>query len=150
MMKQLILSVNAGSSSVKLSLVDTSKNQTIWQETFNYKRPEQVATQFKTDVVPKLHNLPVTEIIAVAHRVVDGGTIEVQEIDDTWMSWANGQQIHAPLHLPIQLEIIAIMRQLLPATKHIAVSDNAQICTIAVEQTCICHSNAIAGKVPVI
>ncbi|MCT0956149.1 hypothetical protein EFL50_10690 [Weissella cibaria] len=126
MMRRLIISVNAGSSSVKLSLVDTSKNQIIWQETFNYKRPEQVASQFKTDVVSKIHNLPVTEINAVAHRVVDGGTVEVQEIDDAWMLWANSQQIHAPLHLPIQLEIIAIMRQLLPATKHIAVSDNAQ------------------------
>lgn len=126
MTRQLVLSVNVGSSSVKLALFDMTTDQKIWRETFSYEQPNLVAMSFQSDFKQKLDELPVVQIMAVAHRVVDGGDIEAQVINASWHEWADEQRGYAPLHLPIQLEIIKVMQQLLPDAVHVAVSDNAQ------------------------
>ena len=99
-----VLVVNAGSTSLKLSVVDTA---------------EQSRSIARIEEAP-----PVT---AVAHRVVHGGDrfVEPTLVDDEVVAALHGLVELAPLHMQPALDALAEARRALPAIPHVAVFDTA-------------------------
>ncbi len=147
-----ILVINTGSSSLKYSLFDTSKNITLFTGLIeNIGSAESV---HKTDtregkeerhlkidgigealseMVSFIKESPVSgigdisEISAVGHRVVHGGekfSGSVVLTDDVITSVKECSEL-APLHNPYNLAGIEEMRRLLPSALHVAVFDTA-------------------------
>jgi len=104
-----VLVVNAGSTSLKLSLVDDGGAS------------EAVAS---LDAAPK-------DVVAVAHRVVHGGPLrEPTRIDDTLEARLRELVALAPLHNAPAVDGIAEARRALPDVPHVAVFDTAFHATI--------------------
>jgi acetate kinase len=98
-----VLIVNAGSTSLKLSIVDDAE------------RSHPVATLEDA-----------TEITAVGHRIVHGGEhFAPTLIDDTFLAELESLVELAPLHNAPAVATIARARQLMPDAAHIAVFDTA-------------------------
>jgi acetate kinase len=98
-----VLVVNAGSTSLKLSIVDDAD------------RSHPVATLEDA-----------TEITAVGHRIVHGGEqSEPTLINDTFLAEFDSLVELAPLHNAPAIAAIAEARRLLPDAKHVAVFDTA-------------------------
>jgi acetate kinase len=108
----LILVVNAGSTSLKLSVV---------------------AADETTEPVGSLTEAPAVE--AVAHRVVHGGTRfrDPVQIDDEVRDQLQTLAELAPLHMAPALEAIDEARRALPDVPHVAVFDTAFHTTIPAE-----------------
>jgi acetate kinase len=106
-----VLVINAGSTSVKRSLVD--------------EREESV----EADGFPSA--------VAVGHRIVHGGARfrEPVLIDEDLLEEIRSVSMLAPLHNGPALEAIADARQALPDAKHVAVFDTAFHATIPPEAT---------------
>jgi acetate kinase len=100
-----VLVVNAGSTSLKLSLVD-DRERSEWVETF--------------------HDLP-PGIAAVGHRVVHGGSRfrEPLLVDERVAAELEALEELAPLHNTPALVAIREARRLLPDVPHVAVFDTA-------------------------
>lgn len=99
-----VLVVNAGSTSLKLHLVDGDDSRAV------------------DDFVPA---------DAVAHRIVHGGELrEPTQIDDALVGRLQGLVELAPLHNAPALEAIASARHALPDVPHVAVFDTAFHSTI--------------------
>jgi acetate kinase len=108
-----VLVVNAGSTSLKLSVVE----------------PDGAASPVESlDAVPD-------DVVAVAHRVVHGGARfrEPVAIDDAVEAQLEGAVELAPLHNAPALAAIKRARQLLPDLPHLAVFDSAFHATIPEE-----------------
>ena len=103
-----ILVVNAGSSSLKLSLLD--HDDTVLA---------------KPDYLSELHDLPTPD--AVGHRVVHGGAefTEPVLIDDDVEARIRALTELAPLHQPKSLDGIDAVRKALPALPEVACFDTA-------------------------
>lgn len=99
-----VLVVNAGSTSLKLSLVDDGERS----------RP-----------VSSLETAP--QVAAVGHRVVHGGELFVEptQIDDRVLARIAGLVELAPLHNAPALEAIRRARTVFPDVQHVAVFDTA-------------------------
>ena len=108
-----VLVVNAGSESVKLSVVG----------------PDETATKLDS-----LEPAP-DDVVAVAHRVVHGGPrfLEPVLIDDAVESELAGVAELAPLHNTPALAAIREARRLFPGLPHVAVFDTAFHATIPPE-----------------
>lgn len=124
-----ILSVNAGSSSVKLSLyANSDESQT--PKLLNAKSLEvhnnrpSIASEISQWIE---HISPEFSINAVGHRVVHGGPDHTQAalIDDKLIADLRAFSNFDPEHLPIEIEIIEELRKLLPEAKQIACFDTA-------------------------
>jgi acetate kinase len=100
-----ILVVNAGSTSLKLSLVDEDDSST------------RVST---------IEQAP-PDVVAIVHRVVHGGTRfhEPTLIDDTVTAELDALRELAPLHNGPALAAIEQARRALPDVPHVAVFDTA-------------------------
>ena len=99
-----ILVVNAGSTSIKLSLVDD--------------REQSSAVESIEDAGP---------VSAVAHRIVHGGELffEPTLLDDRIVEQLRGLVELAPLHMRPALDALASARESLPLLPHVAVFDTS-------------------------
>lgn len=99
-----VLVVNAGSTSLKLSVVDANDHST------------PVATLDDAPALP-----------AVAHRIVHGGDrfTGPTRIDDEVVRELQGMVELAPLHMRPALEVLEAAREALPDAAHVAVFDTA-------------------------
>ena len=121
-MAGLILVLNAGSSTLKASLVEPDNAEPIraTTETWRNNGYETVSTTIKslTDGV---------EVDAVAHRVVHGGPRfgEPVIINDAVVSEIEALTELAPLHNAPALDVIRAARSALPETPHVACFDTS-------------------------
>src|SRR6185312_6186955 len=106
----VILVVNAGSSSLKLSVVADDESSTL---------------------VASLDDAP-AEVAAVAHRIVHGGQRfrEPVVVDDAVRSEIEALDELAPLHNAAQVKVIDQARRSLPGVPHVAVFDTAFHATV--------------------
>lgn len=115
-----VLTVNAGSSSVKLSVLGSS-DETLSQEDLSSTRVEDVAAALDS----VLSGEP--DVDAVGHRLVHGGTRlrEATAIDDDVRDELEAVASYAPQHVPPALGALDVTRQRLPAVPHVACFDTA-------------------------
>lgn len=149
-----VLSVNAGSSSLKVSVVDTHGDQTVFECRADWARsPTQYrltlpgADPIPTDVdwadirsafqraVADIRGADLDGIEAIAHRVVHGGTRFTKSILITdGVEAALGEVAPlAPLHNPRCLEGISAARMAFPKLPHVAAFDTAFHATLRPE-----------------
>ncbi len=131
-MKVLVL--NAGSSSLKLTLADVSDGPSasvgnvLWSEDCSMSLADESEDGIVETIREKLQKNPTSEeIVAVGHRVVHGGTklTRAMMLDDTVITEIETLCQIAPLHNPIALKVIKASRQLLQSAAHYAVFDTA-------------------------
>ena len=81
----------------------------------------------KSALTEVCHQLDLTHIDAVGHRVVHGGTafFKPTEMDDATLEVLKSISFLAPLHNPANILGIELARQLLPQSRHFAVFDTA-------------------------
>jgi acetate kinase len=127
-----LLILNAGSSSLKYSLIDAADEQVLMQ---GQSDGQQSVSEILDDVrsTPGIDAKPGIE--GVAHRVVHGGTRFTQAVRVTpdVREALNGLTELAPLHNPPSLAIIDRSMDLLPGVPHVAVFDTAFHTTLAPE-----------------
>jgi acetate kinase len=147
----LILLLNAGSSSLKGSLVDSSDGRTIasvladWAgETTHYRYTGSAAHELREDVPWRGHAAAVQRFVrdltherhaplsdrsalaAVGHRVVHGGEFTSSVLVTPSVRQRIAALVDlAPLHNPPSLETLAAAEVALPGVPHIAVFDTA-------------------------
>jgi acetate kinase len=122
----LILTVNAGSSSLKLSLLDTGDDAMNAVNVVARRDVEALDGGFDADTVAaRLADLPAPD--AVGHRVVHGGRefVEPVRIDDHVERRLRALADLAPLHQPKSLAGIEAVRSGLPGVPEVACFDTA-------------------------
>jgi acetate kinase len=150
-MSRHVLVVNAGSSSLKYSLVDADTGAALGGGTVErIGEPTGVLSHDGPDGASYVEERPVptheaallaamaafeahgpslvtTPIAAVGHRVVHGGDrfAAPTVVDEALIETVRGLVPLAPLHNPANLEGLAVARKLLPAVPHVAVFDTA-------------------------
>lgn len=121
-MAGLILVLNAGSSTLKASLVEAGNDESIAAktETWGASRSETVSSTIKSLTTGR-------ELDAVAHRVVHGGArfIEPVVLSDAVVSEIDALTELAPLHNEPAVEVIHAARSALPDAPHVACFDTA-------------------------
>ena len=145
-----VLVINAGSSSLKYSLVDARTGEaaaTGLVERIGEEQSHHVhhgpAGEFEDDQAVADHEaaleaavrafathgpaLADVDIVAVGHRVVHGGNRFAAPalVDDELIAAVTDLVPLAPLHNPANLEGIEVARRLLPDLPHVAVFDTA-------------------------
>jgi acetate kinase len=125
-----ILILNAGSSSLKASLI-SGRDRTMARTTVAWGADATRQLGRENDLRRALQELRIGggggRLNAVGHRVVHGGerwTHPVQ-VDDTTAAELAGLADLAPLHNPVALDTIAMARRLFPHLPHVAVFDTA-------------------------
>ncbi|REJ65743.1 MAG: acetate kinase [Planctomycetota bacterium] len=149
-----ILTLNAGSSSLKFSVIETEGEQTVvrgsadWASvptryTFRAADSDTIrldadwsdVTQAVRRVASDIRLTKIDDIATVAHRVVHGGTRFTKPVLITKEVEASLRELVplAPLHNPCSLEGIAAARQAFSDLPHVAVFDTAFHATLAPE-----------------
>jgi acetate kinase len=125
-----VLVLNAGSSSLKASVVDTSSDAAPTPVSVSWS-PADSAGQTRAEIVAsaiaQCNEATPDAVEAVGYRVVHGGAQfrEPVLIDDEVVQQIEALDELAPLHNRIAAETIRTARQLLPAAKHVACFDTA-------------------------
>jgi acetate kinase len=133
-----VLVLNAGSSSLKASVVDEGRavaRATVeWGSDATREADRESGVRAALDEV-FVAGAPVGSIDAVGHRVVHGGErfAEPALIDDDVVAAIEALGELAPLHNAIAAETIAAARRVLPALSHVAVFDTAFHATLPEE-----------------
>jgi acetate kinase len=125
----LILTLNAGSSSLKASLIESGSEVPVASETTGWGKGDRGES---LDRALAALRVPNRRIRAVAHRVVHGGqrfTTPVI-IDDAVVGELEATADLAPLHNAVALELIRTARSRLPDLPHVACFDTAFHTTI--------------------
>jgi acetate kinase len=144
MIQKHILTLNAGSSSLKFAAFDAVSLSEILRgqisgmgtaprlEVDGNVRTLPPDTGFAAglDLLLTLlsdHGLQTSSLAGIGHRIVHGGTRYVQPtlIDDLTLVELEKLRSLAPLHLPFGLSVLRIMRRLLPSLPQIACFDTA-------------------------
>ena len=136
-----VLVVNAGSSSLKVSLVGAD-GASLDERTFKAS-----GGQFaEADLHAAIKEM--SDIEAVGHRVVHGGSRypESVRIDDKVVAYLAGITDLAPLHMPPSLAGIAAVRSLLPRVPAVARFDTAFHSKMPAEAST--HSRAAPAVMP--
>ena len=125
-----VLVLNAGSSSLKASVVDEGRaiaRATIEWGSDATRRPDREAGLRSALEELFLAGSPLGSIEAVGHRVVHGGArhVEPTPIDDELQAEIAALAELAPLHNTIAAETIVAARRVLPSLTHVAVFDTA-------------------------
>lgn len=117
-----LLVVNAGSSTLRYSLVETDGFDTIFRETIETNGESGSACR---RMLERLRKLPAPD--ATVHRVVHGGPglTRPVRIDDDVLAAIETAARYAPLHNPANVEAIQVCRAEWPAAGHVAVFDTA-------------------------
>lgn len=121
-----LLIINAGSSSIKYTLFEFKTLRVI-----DHGLIEEIADHHAGFEVMRsqlqIHNIDITQIEAIGHRVVHGGERfhEPALIDDELLDAIRALSPLAPLHNPANIEGIVAARKIAPLAFHIAVFDTA-------------------------
>lgn len=119
----VILTLNAGSSSIKYAAFDGSL-QPLLRGLVEGFGAEALAAAVKAIAA---HGIDVTKAHGIGHRVVHGGTrfVAPTRVTDLVQDELEGLRRLAPLHLPYGLSALAEMRKLAPQVPHVACFDTA-------------------------
>jgi acetate kinase len=122
-----VLVVNAGSSSLKVSVVEsgTREPQASAKADWGSDTPD---TAERVRVLQQaLEQLGTADFDVCAHRVVHGGSrfVEPVRLDETVIAELDSLSSLAPLHNPIAVDTIRAQRRLLPDLPGVAVFDTA-------------------------
>ncbi|MDH2426865.1 acetate/propionate family kinase [Sphaerisporangium sp. TRM90804] len=121
--RPVALTVNAGSSSLRLTLV---RDERVLHESYVEKRPPDPAG-IERVIDDFLREAPGHEITVVAHRLVHGGeavttpTVAGDEVVEAVRRYAD----LAPLHVPPALALVEAARRRLPGVPHVLCPDTA-------------------------
>ena len=132
-----VLVLNAGSSTLKASVVDHPRREPVFATTLDWGadasraagRADTLARLLETLVV---EGVPIGSIEAVGHRVVHGGErfTEPTLLDDEVLGALDDLATLAPLHNPVAVEAIRSARAALPDVPHVAAFDTAVHATL--------------------
>lgn len=116
-----VLVVNCGSSTVKSAIVETRDGQRIAES------HSETTGEYEQAVTAALLQMDLTDVRAVGHRVVHGGTRFMQPtlLDESVLRILEESNELAPLHNPPAIAGIRAARALLPRLPHVAVFDTA-------------------------
>ena len=127
-----ILVLNAGSSTLKASVLDTPRREPVATETVDWGADATKAEDRDAGVQDLLGRLvvsgvPIGSIEAVGHRVVHGGPRfhEPVLVDDAIIADLDALTALAPLHNPVAIETIRVARRAVPDVPHVACFDTA-------------------------
>ena len=127
-----ILILNAGSSTLKASVVDHPRREAVFTTTASWGADATRATGRTDDLERLLEQLvvegvPIGSLEAVGHRVVHGGEHFTQPVvvDDDVLAALGGVGALAPLHNPVAVDTLRAALTLLPDVPHIAAFDTA-------------------------
>ena len=144
-----VLSINAGSSSLKWKLFEMPSERQLAEGATDILKQSTVKIKYGTDqayesatpicnyrdaVANLLSNLQtlglvqnLDEITGIGHRVVAGGELFSAPIviDDRVLSQIRALRDYAPLHNPVEADCIAIFRKMMPWALEVAVFDTA-------------------------
>jgi acetate kinase len=123
------LVLNAGSSTLKASVVDAATAELLAQAGVDWGSDATRATARRQSVASALAELAVdqAELAGVGHRIVHGGLRFRSPIrlDDDVLAELDGLAQLAPLHNPIAVETARAAMDALPDLPHVAVFDTA-------------------------
>src|SRR3954471_8381379 len=125
-----LLVLNAGSSSLKASVVDAgetiARTDTSWGADASRAEGRAGAVAAVLDAFGAQGVAP-ESLAAVGHRVVHGGTrfTKPVEIDDATLGTLDELSELAPLHNPVAIGAIRAARTALPTLRHVACFDTA-------------------------
>ncbi|MCG8916590.1 acetate/propionate family kinase [Actinokineospora sp. PR83] len=117
-----VLTVNAGSNSLKADLIDAETEQVLHSAHVEDPPDSDEAVEALTDLVGKAD-----DVTAVAHRLVHGGP-ELSAptvVDDDTLGKARRAESLAPLHVPPALRLLERLRGELPDVPHVLCPDTA-------------------------
>jgi acetate kinase len=118
----MILTVNAGSGSIKAHLVDPDHETVADQAEVDAAPDSDEAMRALDDLIDRAGR-----ITAVGHRLVHGGPdlTEPTVVDDDVLAAAHRAEPLAPLHLPAALALLDRLRERLPDVPHVVSADTA-------------------------
>lgn len=121
-----ILVINAGSSSIKYSIYNTKTMQLIDHGLIEEIRDHHEGFELMRSQL-EIHNIDITKIDAIGHRVVHGGERfhEPARVDDALIREITALIPLAPLHNPANIEGIQAARAIAPSVPNFAVFDTA-------------------------
>lgn len=121
-----ILVINAGSSSIKYSVYDTATLRVIDHGLIEEIRDHHQGFELMQSQL-RLHQIDITCIDAIGHRVVHGGERfhEPTRVDDDLINEITALIPLAPLHNPANLEGIIAARAIAPNVPNFAIFDTA-------------------------
>jgi acetate kinase len=134
-----LLILNAGSSTLKFSVLDPSDGRVVTQGVVDTETPASLAPAVRrivADARPVEHrDSAAWAIDGVVHRVVHGGTrfTEAVRVTPDVRTALNGLSDLAPLHNPPSLAVIDAAFDALPDVSHVAVFDTAFHTTLSAE-----------------
>lgn len=127
-----ILVLNAGSSTLKASVLDRPRREPVFATTLSWGADATRATGRTDDLEQLLERLvvegvPVGSIDAVGHRIVHGGSRFTQPVvvDDVVLAALDTVGALAPLHNPVAVDTLRAALALLPDVTHVAAFDTA-------------------------
>jgi acetate kinase len=127
-----VLVLNAGSSTLKASVVDHPGREPVFATTLDWGADASRAAG-RDDALTRLletlavEGVPVGSIEAVGHRVVHGGErfVEPTLLDDDTLAELDALAALAPLHNPVAIDTVRAALGILPAIPHVAAFDTA-------------------------
>ncbi|MGA8163559.1 MAG: acetate/propionate family kinase [Waddliaceae bacterium] len=144
-----ILTVNTGSSSIKTALFHVAETEQLHMKgeiknigqpegqlivtngckevLFNEKRPFSNHKDALKTFMDRMQTQQINTIDAVGHRLVHGGKhyLEPQRISEDVLAKLDRAIPFDPLHLPVELEGVRIIREMFPALPQVACFDTA-------------------------
>lgn len=132
MPKQVILAVNAGSSSLKVGVFDRETLTRASGGAVDWRSDQVPANDHVSALEQLLGDLDLGTVAAVGHRVVQGGTRfrEAVRIDSTVIDAIDELSVLAPLHNRAALDGISAIERLMPEAPQVAAFDTAFHATI--------------------
>ncbi|MBY0549861.1 MAG: acetate/propionate family kinase [Candidatus Obscuribacterales bacterium] len=130
----VVLVLNAGSSSLKVSLIDPGQrsrcaaSDVLWSHSFDISIADSSDEQIEATIGEVLAKLePSTKIDAVGHRVVHGGVklVDTVFLDEDMMAEIESLSALAPLHNPPALKVVKAAMKVIPRPRHFVVFDTA-------------------------
>ncbi|MFD7655560.1 acetate/propionate family kinase [Actinosynnema sp. NPDC059797] len=118
-----VLTVNAGSNSLKAHLVDTGSEEVLDSVDVDGAPDSDEARRALDDLLDRLDG----DLVAVAHRLVHGGPDlrAATPVDDAALAAARRAEDLAPLHVPPALRLLEVLRERLPDPPHVLCPDTA-------------------------
>ena len=131
-----VLVVNAGSSSLKLSVVEEPGDERIAEAELDLGADATQSAISPAELDAALERVGAEHVSAVGHRVVHGGRrSEPGVLDDALLVEIEGLDELAPLHNRVAASAIRATRERLPDLPHVACFDNAFHATLPVAAT---------------
>lgn len=133
-----ILVLNAGSSTLKASVIDTPGRDALASETVEWRQDatEDERADAVRGVLGAIGGAGVAagDLRAVGHRIVHGGTRFTQPVvvDDAVVAEIDALSDLAPLHNPLAASTLRAARRVLPEIPHVAAFDTAFHATLPV------------------